>query len=882
MVVCRFISKGIFRQFVQVISLLAMVTGVVLPFNIGMVHGAGADISSSTGMLAIAGGDNHTLALKADGTVVAWGANEYGQITVPAGAKSGVVAIAAGDDHSLALKENGTVETWGYGDKLVMINVVLIAAGGNHSLALREDGSVVAWGANGEGQTTVPAEAESGVIGIAAGTYHSLALKEDGSVVAWGNNDYGQTTVPAEAESGVIAIAAGTYHSLALKGDGSVVAWGNNAYDQTTVPAEAESGVIAIAAGNYHSLALKEDGSVVAWGYEYYGQTTVPAEAESGVIAIAAGTYHSLALKEDGSVVAWGANEHGQSSVPYTVTFDKNGGDVDANPTEKLVVYGGNVETLPTPPTRTGYTFAGWNTAANGEGAWFDATTEVTADITVYAQWTSVPYTVTFDKNGGDVDANPTEKLVVYGGNVGTLPTPPTRTGYTFAGWNTAANGEGAWFDATTEVTADITVYAQWTSGSYTVTFDKNGGDVDANPTEKLVVYGGNVGTLPTPPTRTGYTFAGWNTAANGEGAWFDATTEVTADITVYAQWKRVTGGNSGGGITPSPSCDAKVVSSDGQLTLPACRTGEVSLGEAVTVIIPPNAFDKDLILTIEEVSDTQQFLTERDILASPIYEILKNASENFKKPITLIFAFDPSKLKDHQAPAVFYYDEVKRKWVEVAGGKIEGNHIAVEVDHFTKFAVFAMDPTESPPIQDPKIAFSDISEHWAETSIKQAVIEGIIRGYPDGTFRPDHSITRAEFTVILADALKWDGTGEVLRFTDEDKVGSWAKSAVALAVQEGVVNGYEDGSFRPDAKITRAEMASMIARALKMPVDASVPTDFADDEDIPNWAKGAVEALHKLGIVKGHGGQTFAPNESATRAEAVVMVLRMLEQSHE
>ncbi|WP_276355824.1 S-layer homology domain-containing protein [Cohnella caldifontis] len=69
-----------------------------------------------------------------------------------------------------------------------------------------------------------------------------------------------------------------------------------------------------------------------------------------------------------------------------------------------------------------------------------------------------------------------------------------------------------------------------------------------------------------------------------------------------------------------------------------------------------------------------------------------------------------------------------------------------------------------------------------------------------------------------------------------------------------------------------------MIANALKVPLDANAQTGFADNEDIPNWAKGAVKAIHKLGIVSGRGGNKFVPNDTATRAEAVVMLLRMLE----
>lgn len=177
-----------------------------------------------------------------------------------------------------------------------------------------------------------------------------------------------------------------------------------------------------------------------------------------------------------------------------------------------------------------------------------------------------------------------------------------------------------------------------------------------------------------------------------------------------------------------------------------------------------------------------------------------------------------------------------------------------------------------------PLVELTDIAGHWAEGSIKQAVSKKIVGGYPNGTFKPDNAVTRAEFTVMLAGAFNLDGNGAAVTFTDNDQIGQWAKRAVALTLQMEIVNGYQDGSFRPDKHITRAEMASMIAHALKLPRNVNAATSFADDEDIPAWAKGAVEALQKLGIANGRGGNQFVPNDTVTRSEAVVMLLDMLE----
>jgi LysM repeat protein len=184
----------------------------------------------------------------------------------------------------------------------------------------------------------------------------------------------------------------------------------------------------------------------------------------------------------------------------------------------------------------------------------------------------------------------------------------------------------------------------------------------------------------------------------------------------------------------------------------------------------------------------------------------------------------------------------------------------------------------ETPQPSEPAIEFSDIAGHWAKNYILRAVEKGFVSGYPDGTFKPNNPVTRAEFTVMLAGALKLKSEGTALTFADNEQIGEWAKQAVAQAVEARIIDGYDDGSFRPNNRITRAEMAAMIARSLTLQTNPGMSTGFADDEVIPQWAKGAVEAICKLGIVDGRGGNRFVANEIATRAEATVILLRMLE----
>jgi uncharacterized protein (TIGR03437 family) len=342
----------------------------------------------------LAAGFRHSLRLNSDGTVWAWGHNGWDQLgdgtttsfrstPVHVSGLSGVVAVAAGAEatHSLALKNDGTVCAWGdngrgqLGDGTTtsrstpvqvrvqvsgqsgltgLSGVVAVAGGSAFNLVLRNDGTVWAWGANdwaqcGDGthidrSTPVQVSGLSGVAAVAAGGTHGLALKNDGTLWAWGYNGDGElgdgtTTsriapVQVSGLGGVVAVAAANAHSLAVKNDGTLWVWGSNGYGQlgdgtttnrvTPVQVKPLSSVVAIAAGTAHSLAVKNDGTVWAWGDNGNGQLgdgiiaitrrNIPVQVSglSAVVAVAAGTGHSLAVKNDGTVWAWGYNDDGE------------------------------------------------------------------------------------------------------------------------------------------------------------------------------------------------------------------------------------------------------------------------------------------------------------------------------------------------------------------------------------------------------------------------------------------------------------------------------------------------------------------------------------------------------------------------------------------
>lgn len=253
----------------------------------------------------VAGGGQHSLALRQDGTVVAFETDTSGQSTVPVGL-SNVVAVAASSSGSLALKADRTVTAWGSSingsitPPSNLTTAVQLAAGQDHFLALQANGTVRAWGGNNaSGQRTVPTGLRE-VVAVASGGSTSYALTADGRIVVWGSTSNGEGSVPAGSNR-IVAIAAGRFHCLALREDGTVAAWGLNSSGQATVPAGLTD-VVAISAGTNHSLALKADGSIVAWGDNTNGQRTTPSSLGTAV-AIAAGSLHSLGLSTKGSVL---------------------------------------------------------------------------------------------------------------------------------------------------------------------------------------------------------------------------------------------------------------------------------------------------------------------------------------------------------------------------------------------------------------------------------------------------------------------------------------------------------------------------------------------------------------------------------------------------
>jgi hypothetical protein len=318
---------------------------------------------------------------------------------------------------------------------------------------------------------------------------------------------------------------------------------------------------------------------------------------------------------------------------------------------------------------------------------------------------------------------------------------------------------------------------------------------------------------------------------------------------------------------------------------IPPGKDNTITLGNEVKLDIPANALQEtgDVEIKIDKVVEPPA-IPEGLNLVSGVYEFSVNGKSNysFAKNVTLRLRITPGTIGEGEVPAIHYYDEDLGEWINI-GGTVAGDTITVEIDHFTKFAVMAIAKTKveepvEPEAEDKVVNLTDITGHWAQKNIEQLVASGAVGGYPDGTFKPDNTITRAEFVTILVKAFKPENKGGK---TFNDTVSHWAKDYISCAVANGIVTGYDTNTFGPDDLVTREQMAVMIYKAAKLS-PAAEETQFTDSGSISGWAKEAIATATRNGIMKGYPDNTIQPQGSATRAEAVTVIVNALNKTGE
>ena len=424
------------------------------------------------------------------------------------------------------------------------------------------------------------------------------------------------------------------------------------------------------------------------------------------------------------------------------VIFDKNGGDTEASPrimSQEKVAGSANHFDLPTTnPTRSGYIFTGWNTKADGSGDAFTAATDVTSNITVYAQWKdSTTYSVTYkDGVDGTVFADQTTADLHVGDTTPAFSGTPTRSGYTFTGWEPSVAAT---------VTDNAVYTAQWAKNSssshhstrYTLHYESNGGT--AYKDERY--SSGTKVTLDKTPTRESYTFTGWY--ADKELTQKISSIKMTSDKTVYAGWEAT-------GVPDKLNGDDHFAYVIGYPDGKVHPKGNISRAETATIF----------------------------------FRLLK---------------------------------------ADIRDGNLTADN-----------------------------GFSDVADgQWHNKAISTMAKLGIVKGRRADSFDPDASITRAEFAAICArfNTKPVENSGSF-----SDISGHWAENEIERAAAFGWISGYPDGTFHPDARITRAEAMTMINRVLcRMPQSES---DLLDS--MVTWPDNKPSDWHYLAVQEATNSHDF------------------------
>lgn len=407
-------------------------------------------------------------------------------------------------------------------------------------------------------------------------------------------------------------------------------------------------------------------------------------------------------------------------------------------------------------------------------------------------------FAVTFDTKGGSTV--PVEN--VLNGQKATKPADPTRAGYTFGGWYTEETCTNP-YEFTTPVQNALTLYAKWTINQYTITFKPENGDEDTTITQD---YDTPV-TAPANPTRTGYTFAGWDKEI--------PATMPAENMTVTARWTAVGSGSSGGGSTsgggssredwePSYAVSTPGKTENGTVSVNPKNAGQ---GDRVTLTVKPDPGHVLETLTVLDSKGKALPLTDKG------GGMFTFTMPNGQVEVKAVFAAEVKTASFRDVPVdAYYYDAVK--WAAEKGittGQADGLFGSDQSCTRAQIITFLWRAAGS-PVVNYAMEMGDVSAdaYYAE-AVRWALSRGITSGTGGGAFSPDDACTRAQAVTLLARALSAKA-GSAANFTDVPADAYYAQ-AVSWAVENGITTGVGGGRFDPNATCTRAQIATFLYR---------------------------------------------------------------------
>ncbi|WP_244294766.1 InlB B-repeat-containing protein [Lysinibacillus fusiformis] len=562
----------------------------------------------------------------------------------------------------------------------------------------------------------------------------------------------------------------------------------------------------------------------------------------------------------------------------YTVSFNTDGGSAVS---DQSVAYGGKAS-APTPaPTKAGYTFGGWYTDVGRTQA-YDFTSVITEATTIYAKWKAQTYTVNFNTDGGSAVS---DQSVAYGGKA-SAPTPaPTKAGYTFEGWYKDASHTQV-YDFTNVISENTTIYAKWKAQTYTVNFNTDGGSTVSH---QSVAHGGKANKPTSVPTKADYTFGGWYSSNTLEKLFDFESSFITRNMTIYAKWisnvSPPTSNNSSstsGSSTPTTNTERIVIEVEGEDGINLSKT-------PITRTTMPDGVIKDHVSMSEDIA--KETIEKAKQLRNDIARII--IPDTNDKVSEIVIEIPKSSI------AQLSSGNIKLEMATV--------NVVISIPNLLNFyddLYFRLVPIKSSELQhrvEERIVEADIIKNSIQGDKVHLIgrpmtIETNMQNRPVTLTLPlPKNITQEQLDHLAIFIEHSDGTKELVRGEVVDyqkdiqglqfevqKFSTFSMLYLPENVMEPTTNiayirGNADGTFRPNAFVTRAQMASMFARQLTV---NAIPTSKATFTDIVQHdAKDAIEFVKHTGLFNGVTEASFQPNGFISRAQMAVVAARWIEK---
>lgn len=471
-----------------------------------------------------------------------------------------------------------------------------------------------------------------------------------------------------------------------------------------------------------------------------------------------------------------------------TITFDKDAADATGSMNPQSIVRNTATELKANEFSRPNYTFVGWSTTSGTTSAEYDNRGRITpaGDMTLYAVWAKQSYTISFNKGAINATGEMNPLTVEAGSSIELSANAFERSGYSFLGWSTSAYSTTVVYEDRDVITptGNMTLYAVWNHDSCIITFDKNADDAVGEMEQQEVKINEPTTLNSNKFTREGYYFRGWSTTSNGTVEYDNMRSITISDnITLYAIW----------GTDPC--------------TITFYKGAPEATGTMEPLVAPAN---KPVALTANDFEYNGYFFMGWS--TEPYADEVEYGNRETIVPVDDMFLYAVWQLivfpEEHIAYVNGYTD-----------GTVRAEDRITRAEAISIFYRLLDEKAFNDKDKQVVSSFNDVStDKWYHQAINYMADKGLINGYPDGSYKPNQHVTRAEFAKMAAryDSLSFpDGN----KFIDVPST-HWAVMYINSAAEKGWVSGYADGTFRPGEKIKRAEVVSIVNSMLVRHID--------------------------------------------------------------